>query len=596
MNDRLRLVSDAEQNLTLDADTGAVVTPTEPALTPAGTIVAAAYVANVDGAQFTTQFDIDAASDQLKRQDQADDGVLTVVGPLGVDTGVDAGFDISPYDDAGFAALSVGGVSSLYSIDLLTGRARLIGPIGTGAIVNGLVALPVAYQLAEGSTGSFFDTDILLANPTAVPVPVTVTYQTELAEVKAQSLTLAPQSRATISADAHPTLGATAFSSTVTSHLGIPIAVERTMRWDASGYGMHTEKASPALARTWYFAEGSQGFYDTFFLLTNPTIGPSAAQMRFLLENGTEVIRDYLLLGNSRLTVYAGEIPELVNQAFGTVVTFSVAGGAERAMYFGTPIFNGGHESAGATELATEWFLAEGATGNFFTTFVLLSNPNPTPAQVTMTYLREGGGTVTKQKTVAAGARLTINVGLEDPSLAATSVATRVTSDVGIVVERAMYWPFDPSRWQEAHNAFGVTSTGRRWGLAEGRVGGAFGFQTFVLIANPDVSAATVTATFLRTTGAPVVKTFVVQPGAPPDRHDRAGQHGARARQRVVRRLAGRRSPDLRRARHLLERQRRLLRRRRRGDGQRAALTARRPRRRKNPRPRSVLLSAGLPR
>ena len=146
----------------------------------------------------------------------------------------------------------------------------------------------------------------------------------------------------------HPTLGATPFSSTVTSHLGIPIAAERTMRWDATGYGMHTEKASPALARTWYFAEGSQGFYDTFFLLTNPTPGPSAVRLRFLLENGTEVIRDDLLLGNSRMTMYAGDIPELVNQAFGAVVTFSVAGGAERAMYFGTPLFNGGHESAGA--------------------------------------------------------------------------------------------------------------------------------------------------------------------------------------------------------------------------------------------------------
>ena len=115
--------------------------PDRAALTPAGTIVAAAYVANVDGAQFTTQFDIDAATDQLKRHGSPDDGVLTVVGPLGVDAGVDAGFDVSPYDDTGFAALT-GGVSGLYSIDLLTGRARLIGPIGTGATVNGLVALP----------------------------------------------------------------------------------------------------------------------------------------------------------------------------------------------------------------------------------------------------------------------------------------------------------------------------------------------------------------------------------------------------------------------------------------------------------------------
>ena len=39
---------------------------------------------------------------------------------------------------------------------------------------------------------------------------------------------------------------------------------------------------------------------------------------------------------------------------------------------------------AGATRPSTDWFLAEGATGSFFTTFVLVSNPNATPAAVTM--------------------------------------------------------------------------------------------------------------------------------------------------------------------------------------------------------------------
>ena len=89
-----------------------------------------------------------------------------------------------------------------------------------------------------------------------------------------------------MSADANAQLGATAFSSTVTSHLGIPIAVERTMRWDATGYGMHTEKAAPALARDWFFAEGAQGFYDTFFLLTNPAPARQHRHVRFFLENG----------------------------------------------------------------------------------------------------------------------------------------------------------------------------------------------------------------------------------------------------------------------------------------------------------------------
>jgi hypothetical protein len=513
VTDRLRVVSNTGQNLQIDPDTGAV--QADAAISPAAAVAGVAYTNNTDGAQFATLFDIDPQTDQVLTQALPDDGVLTPVGPLGVDAGGDVGFDVSPLDGVAFAALSVGGVSGLYTINLTTGAARLIGPIGTGAAVNGLAALPTSYVFAEGATGTFFDTDLLLANPTATPVPVTVTYLTELADVVGHSLTLPPQSRTTVSADADAALGATAFSSVVTSHLGTPIAVERTMRWDASGYGMHTEKGAPALSRTWYFAEGSQGFYNTYFLLTNTTPLPMAAQLRFLLENGTVVVLDALLIGESRQTVFAGDIPELVNQAFGTVITFSNAGAAERAMYFGNqPLFNGGHESAGVSRPATEWFLAEGATGSFFTTFVLLANPNATPASVTMTYLREGGGTVTRAKTVPANARLTINLAGEDPSLAATSVATRVTADVPIVVERAQYWPFDPAQWQEAHGAFGVTETGRHWALAEGRVGGPFAFQTFVLLANPGATPATVTLTILRTTGAPVVKTVTVQAGA----------------------------------------------------------------------------------
>ena len=136
---------------------------------------------------------------------------------------------------------------------------------------------------------------------------------------------------------------------------------------------MHTEKAAPSLARTWFFAEGAQGFYETFFLLTNPS--PAAERRRrcaSCLENGIGGHADLHAGARSRAcTVYAGDIPELVNQSFGAQVTFAFAGAAERAMYFGTPVFNGGHESAGATRPSTDWFLAEGATGSFFTTFVL---------------------------------------------------------------------------------------------------------------------------------------------------------------------------------------------------------------------------------
>ena len=154
---------------------------------------------------------------------------------------------------------------------------------------------------------------------------------------------------------------------------------------------------------------------------------------------------------------------------------------------------------------------------------MLLSNPNATPAAVTLTYLREGGGTITRTRTMPAGTRLTVNVAIEDPSLAATSVATRVTSDL----------PHRRRAGDVLADDAGVVERGEqrlrrdrdrapRWGLAEGRVGGPFAFQTFVLVANPDATAANMTLTFLRTTGAPIVKTFVGARRRPPDDHHRA--------------------------------------------------------------------------
>ena len=92
--------------------------------------------------------------------------------------------------------------------------------------------------------------------------------------------------------------------------------------------------------------------------------------------------------------------------------------------------------------------------------------------------------------------------------LADAAVAIRVEADRPIVAERAQYWP-NPT-WHEAHDSFGVTETATRWGLAEGRVGGPDTAQTYILLANPGTQDAAVTVTFLRETGAPLVKTFTV--------------------------------------------------------------------------------------
>ena len=76
-----------------------------------------------------------------------------------------------------------------------------------------------------------------------------------------------------------------------------------------------------------------------------------------------------------------------------------------------------------------------------------------------------------------------------DPSLANVAVSTTVTADVPVIVERAMYWPGGGGEWYEAHNSFGATAVGTRWGLAEGRVGMGEGFETYILLANSNHDA-----------------------------------------------------------------------------------------------------------
>jgi hypothetical protein len=75
-----------------------------------------------------------------------------------------------------------------------------------------------------------------------------------------------------------------------------------------------------------------------------------------------------------------------------------------------------------------------------------------------------------------------------------------------------MYWPGTAATWYEAHNSFGSTSVGTKWGLSEGRVGQARGFETYILLANASQTAADIKATFLRANGTTIVKYYQVQP------------------------------------------------------------------------------------
>lgn len=135
--DRLRIVSDNGQNLRVNVDTGAVTTDTNltNAPDPATGVTGAAYTNNdANGNTGTTLYGIDTRLDQVAIQAPPNAGSLNATGKLGVDAGASVGFDIYSRNRGGitldvqaFASLVTGGRSGFYRINLVTGRATLLG-------------------------------------------------------------------------------------------------------------------------------------------------------------------------------------------------------------------------------------------------------------------------------------------------------------------------------------------------------------------------------------------------------------------------------------------------------------------------------------
>ena len=377
--------------------------------------------------------------------------------------------------------------------------------------------------LAEGANNAFFRTQIALGNASLQPAVVLLRFQTDSGAIVRHVVTVPPTSRATVEAGTVIGLANTSFSTVVES--SVPITVDRTMTWDASGYGSHRETATVAPATTWYFAEGSTSEeFALFYLLQNPQDTVVTATVRYLRPLGLPpIVRSYTLPAHSRTTILVDlEGPELASTDVSAAITATEPIIAERAMYRSRPgqPFAAGHASAGVTAPALEWFLAEGATGSFFDLFVLVANPNPTPATITAEDPLVGGGTYTKDYSVPANGRLTIWVddeilpaGSGQKPLAAVAVSTTVrsTNAVPIIVERTMWWPgpqMTADFWYEAHNAPGATAPALRWGIASGDVGYPDAPDTYVLIANPGAAGGRAEVRVYGQNGNRVTRTF----------------------------------------------------------------------------------------
>jgi hypothetical protein len=163
--DRIRVVNDAGYNLRLHPDTGAIVDsdPNQPGVQLDGRlaydatdvnagkapgIVAAGYKYNKDNDKITTNYAIDGRLGVLVHQGSKEGvqpavspntGRLYTVGSLGIGPFDKATLDISDVSNAAYAAVSAGGKSVWYRVDLASGKATRIGTVAGGPVVGAAI-------------------------------------------------------------------------------------------------------------------------------------------------------------------------------------------------------------------------------------------------------------------------------------------------------------------------------------------------------------------------------------------------------------------------------------------------------------------------
>jgi hypothetical protein len=151
----LRLVNAVDQNLRINVDSGATTVDSALAYAAADpnfgvnpVVTEVAYINNDNDPVTGTQlYYIDTGLSILATTSNPNGGVLNTVGNLSVSINDLTGFDIfttSSGANAAYALLTQGSTTSLYTINLGTGAATLVGPLpATGFQYFGLAITPV---------------------------------------------------------------------------------------------------------------------------------------------------------------------------------------------------------------------------------------------------------------------------------------------------------------------------------------------------------------------------------------------------------------------------------------------------------------------
>ena len=351
-----------------------------------------------------------------------------------------------------------------------------------GHVVMGLVGPGSSYVFAEGTCRPNFDTYFCIQNPGSTVANVNITYTKGDGTNVEDPVNIDPHSRATINPRVKLGTGDDAahdFSTSVScEYYAQAIIVERPMYFNYKGIwtGGHD-----VMGTSWsnsFFAEGTcRPGFDTYICLYTRLFGHDSSSVTITYMKGDgATVTQVVPVGNSRKTIRVkdvlGEGDDAAHDfSFRVEMQQPTTSGqrnvnvniydemfVERPMYFNyNGVWTGGHDATGAGAVSSFYF-AEGTCRPNFDTYFCILNPGDYDADITITYMKGDGTTVTQQMTVPRHSRSTVNVRskLGQGDDAAHDFSTRVecTNGQKIIVERPMYFNYK-GIWTGGHDVVG---------------------------------------------------------------------------------------------------------------------------------------------
>jgi N-acetylmuramoyl-L-alanine amidase len=236
------------------------------------------------------------------------------------------------------------------------------------------------------------------------------------------------------------------------------------------------------------------GRFDEYLLMMNPdTTQTAEVEVSYMNAAGREDFQQVKVAPLSRATIHVDEAEPGQDLSAMVTSTNGVPIVAERAMYFNFEQGRGGHDAPGVTVPSTAWYLAEGSTDWGFRTYVCIQNPTEVDNPTVVRFMRSDGKNFDYSVTLKPRSRFTLDcanvAGLEKADF-----SVKVLAEAPVVVERAMYFKNHDGK-SGGHVSPGVTAPANNWYLAEGFTGK--GFDTYVLIQNPNATNASVRVDYL---------------------------------------------------------------------------------------------------